>query len=207
MGKKKKSGKKKVHHVKRKYSLRNLNEILLEMDQKTEAGESLSDYDVKLRTTIQQTIDLIMDNRKLDLSMDSERHLDQALMMKGVAMQKEGVDEPDIVKYLSAIGSSYLLFEQINLLTSFSVIGDIYYNAEESDNLMIKAHMYLSPNNVVFDPYEAMERVADTCFVFKDIKPSLMGIKTADPDEVVRGLGVNLDPYRDIFVNEMLEAL
>ena len=55
--------------------------------------------------------------------------------------------------------------------------------------------------------YKAMDSVADTCFVFGDVKPYQMGVKNVDPDDVVRSIGVNLDAYRDIFLKEMLEAL
>ena len=67
--------------------------------------------------------------------------------------------------------------------------------------------MYLNPNNVTFDTYKALDSVADSCFVFADVKPYQMGVKNADPDDVVRSIGVNLDAYRDIFLKEMLEAL
>ena len=207
MAKTKKSGRKKTYHVKKKYTLRNLNEILRELDQKEETGEALTDYDEKLRTATQLAVDLVMNNSKLDLSRDSESHLDQALMMKGLAMLDGGESEGEIIKTLSETCASYLLFEQINLLTSFNVVADVHYNVEESDNLMIKAHMYLNPNNVTFDPYKAMGSVADTCFVFGDVKPYQMGVKNADPIDVVRSIGVNLDPYREVFSKEMLEAL
>ena len=34
-----------------------------------------------------------------------------------------------------------------------------------------------------------------------------MGIKNVGLDEVVRSIGVNLDPYRNIFSREVLEKL
>ena len=209
MAKKKKSGgsNKGKYTSKNKYSLKVLKELLAEMDQKVAAGEALSDYDVKLRTAIQQAMELIMNSRKLDLTADSERYLDQVLMAKGLMLQKDGVGEDEIRRTLASYGTSYLLLEQINLLTAFSADADIYYDADESENLRIKVNLKDSADSVVFDPFEAMERSKDSCFVFVDIKPAEMGIKSANPDEVVRSVGVNLDGYRDIFLHELLEKI
>lgn len=209
MAKKKKSGgsNKSKFTSKNKYSLKALKELLTEMDQRIAAGEALSDYDVKLKNAIQKAMNLVLNSRKLDLSGDSERYLDQVLMTKGLALQNEGVDEDEIKNTLASYATSYLLFEEINLLTAFSADADIYYDADESENLRIKANLKDSPDAVVFDPFEAMERAKDNCFVFLDIKPAEMGVKNADPDDVVRSIGVRLDAYRDIFLHAMLEKL
>ena len=209
MAKKKKSGgsNKGKYTSKKKYSMKVLKELLAEMDKKVAAGEALSDYDVKLKGAIQKALDLIMNSRKLDLSVESERYLDQVLMTKGLALQNKGVDEDEIKSTLASYATSYLLFEEINFLTTFSAAADIYYNAEESENLRIKANLKDSADFVVFDPFEAMERAKDDCFVFLDIKPAEMGVKTADPDDVVRSIGVRLDAYREIFLHEALGEL
>lgn len=209
MAKKKKSGgsNKGKYTSKNKYSLKVLKELLAGMDKKVAVGEALSEYEEKLKTAIQQAMELVMNSRKLDLTADSERYLDQVLMTKGLELQKDGVDEDEIKRTLSSYGVSYLLFEEINFLTAFTADADIYYNAKESDNLMLKANLKGSDEIVVFDPSDAMKRSEDTCFVFLDVKPFEMGVKTADPDEVVRSIGVNLDAYRDIFLHEMLGEL
>lgn len=208
MAKKKKSGgSNRSKYATKKYSLKVLKELLAEMDKKVAAGEALTEYDEKLKTAIQKAMELIMNSRKLDLSVESERYLDQILMTKGLELQKDGVDEDEIKRTLSSYGASYLLFEHINFLTAFTADADIYYNAEESDNLMIKANIKDSEDTVVFDPFEAMGRAEDNCFVFLDIKPAEMGVKNADPDDVVRSLGVRLDAYREIFLHEGLGEL
>ena len=209
MAKKKKSGgsNKSKYTSKNKYSLKVLKEMLSEMDKKVAAGEELTEYDEKLRDAIQKTMELIMNSRKLDLSVETERYLDQVLMIKGLELQKDGVDEDEIKSELASSATSYLLFEEINFLTATSAGADICYNAEESENLRIKANLKDSDDTVVYDPFEAMERAKDNCFVFLDIKPAEMGVKNADPDEVVRSLGVRLDAYREIFLHEMLGEL
>lgn len=209
MAKKKKSGgsNKGKYTSKNKYSLKVLRELLAEMDKKVAAGEALSDYDVKLKDAIQKTMDLIMNSRKLDLSVESERYLDQVLMTKGLSLQSEGFDEDEIKNTLASCATSYLLFEEINFLTAFSASADIYYTAEESENLRIKANLKDSDGFVVFDPFEAMKRAKDDCFVFLDIKPTEMGVKTADPEDVVRSIAVRLDAYREIFLHEGLGEL
>ena len=206
--KKKNSGsKKKTHHIKKKYSLKTLKEMLQEIETKVMAGEALTDYDEKMRSAIEYTVDFVMNYKNLDLTVDSERYLDKALAMKAVAMQEEGMEEGKIIKTLSEMAASYFLFEQTNFLSSSRVVADIYYNAEESDNLMIRANLFLNPNKVVFDPYKAMKRVADTCFEFVDVKPSQFGVKCDDPDEVVRSIKINLDTYKNLFISECVEPL
>lgn len=210
MAKKKKnnnSNKKKTHHIKKKYSLKTLKEMLQEIEAKAEAGVVLSDYDEKMRSAIEYTVDFVMNYKNLDLTIDSERYLHNALAAKGVNMLEEGMEEEEIIKTLSEMAASYFLFEQINFLSSSRVVADIYYNTEESDNLMIKANLFLNPNKVVFDPFKAMERVSDTCFEFVDVKPSQFGVKCDDPDEVVRSVRINLDAYKNLFISECVEPL
>ena len=186
-----------------------LNEIIQSTDLRIEASEEVSEYDLKLQSAAKKTVELMVetDNRKLDLSMDSEPILDEALSMKGVALQSKGVEEDQIIKTLTETGASYLLFEQINLLTSFGVVADVYYSKEESENLMIKAHMFMNPNNVFFDPYKALAEVSEKCFVFLDASPAKLGVPDADVDDIVRVLAVNLDAYRDKFRDELLAKL
>lgn len=209
--KKKKKGNAKKHYSggKKKYSLRVLNEIVKTTTSRIEAGEEVSEYDKKLLSAANKTVELMSEfgHSKLDLSRDSESYLDEVLARKGIAMQEDGADEEQIIKTLCEAGASYLLFEQINLLTSFGVVGDVYYNGEESENLMIKAHMFMNPNNVFFDPYITMEEVSGKCFIFHDVKPAEMGVEDANPDDVARALAVNLDSYRDIFSKNLLEKL
>lgn len=206
--KKRNSGsKKKTHHIKKKYSLKTLKEMLQEIEAKVVAGEVLTDYDEKMRSAIEYTIDFAINYKNLDLTVDSEKHLDKALAMKAVTMQEQGMEEGEIIKKLSEMAASYFLFEQTNFLSSSRVVADIYYNAEDSDNLMIRANLFLNPNKVVFDPYKAMERVADTCFEFVDIKPSQFGVKCDEPDEVVRSIKINLDAYKTLFISECVEPL
>ena len=129
MAKKKKSGgsNKSKYTSKNKYSLKVLKEMLSEMDKKVAAGEELTEYDEKLRDAIQKTMELIMNSRKLDLSVETERYLDQVLMIKGLELQKDGVDEDEIKSELASSATSYLLFEEINFLTATSAGADIYY--------------------------------------------------------------------------------
>ena len=128
-------------------------------------------------------------------------------MKKGLPLQEEGMEEEQIIKELASIEASYLLFEQINLLTSFKFVGDVYYDAEKPNDLLLKASIFLSPDKILFNVNEALSSVADKCFVFADISPAQMGIKNVGLDEIVRSIGVNLDPYRNLFSREVLEKL
>ena len=208
MATKKKKGKRtKKHRPKMKYSLKDLREMLRAIEKKSEEGEPLGEHERLLENAINQTLDISAISSKLNLSMDSESYLDEALMKKGMELQEEGMEEEQIIKELASIGASYLLFEQINLLTSFQFVGDVYYDGEKSNNLLLKASIFLSPDKILFDINEAMSNVADKCFVFTNISLAKMRVENVDSDKAIRALGVNLDPYRRIFSREVLEKL
>ena len=208
MATKKKKGKsKKRRQPKMKYSLKDLREMLKAIEMKSESGTPLDEREELLKVAIQQTIAISNTSSKLDLSSDSEGYLDEALMKKGLELQEEGLEEEQIINELASVAASYLLFEQINLLTSFKFVGDVYYDAEKPNDLLLKASIFLSPDKILFNVNEALSSVADKCFVFADISPAQMGIKNVGLDEIVRSIGVNLDPYRNLFSREVLEKL
>ena len=214
MAKKKKQSKntkKKYSGPKQVYTVRSLKEIIHATEQKLENNEAVSTFDEKLCKAASQALSLIKlateNGFKLDLSRDSEYYLMAALMTLGVNKQDEGTEEEQIIQELSETGASYLLFEQINMLRTFGVIGEVHYDPDQSANVIIKAHTIMKSKNVLFDTYDAMNRVSSECFIFKDVAPERMGIKDADPGEVVRGLAVNLDPYSLLVQNELLYQL
>ena len=59
----------------------------------------------------------------------------------------------------------------------------------------------------LFDTYDAMSRVADQTFIFKDVTPSKLGIEEPGADKTVRGLAVNLNPISVLIQNELLYKL
>ena len=156
--KKKDNKKRKYSGPKKIFSIRSLVEIIQSFEQKKESGESLSLFDEKLYFAARQALDFIESSSKhgikLDLSKDSEYYLAAALMTLGLEKKEEGLDEPKIVEELSKVGASYLLFEQINMLWSHGAIGEVYFDQEESDNILIKAHAIMKSKIVLFDVYE-----------------------------------------------------
>lgn len=209
--KKKDNKKRKYSGPKKIFSIRSLEEIIRSAEQKKELGESLSTFDEKISSAAKQALEFIESSAnhgiKLDLSKDSERYLAAALMFLGLEKQEEGKEEIEIKKELAEVAGSYLLFEQINMLWTKGTIGDVSYDEEFSDNVVIKAHAVLKTKNVLFDVYDAMNRVADQTFIFKDVTPSKMGIEDADADKTVRGLAVSFNPFSVLVENELLYKL
>ena len=128
-------------------------------------------------------------------------------MALGLDKQEEGKSEEQIKEELSEVAGSYLLFEQINMLWTKGAIGDVYYDQEVSDNAVIKAHAVMKTKIALFDTYDAMSRVADQTFIFKDVTPSKLGIEEPGADKTVRGLAVNLNPISVLIQNELLYKL
>lgn len=208
---KKDNKKRKYSGPKKIFSVKSLEEIIRSTEQKKESGEALSTFDEKLSFASKQTLEFIESSAnhgiKLDLSKDSERYLAAALMFQGLEKQEEGKEETEIKLELSEVAGSYLLFEQINMLWTKGAIGEVSYDEEFSDNVVIKAHAVLKTKNVLFDVYDAMSRVADQTFIFKDVTPSKMGIEDADADKTVRGLAVSFNPFSVLVENELLYKL
>lgn len=209
--KKKDNKKRKYSGPKKIFSIKSLEEKIKSAEQKRESGEALSTFDEKLCCAANQALEFIESSAnhgiKLDLSKDSERYLAGALMFLGLEKQEEGKEEAVIKNELAEVAGSYLLFEQINMLWTKGAIGDVSYDEEFSDNVVIKAHAVLKTKNVLFDVYDAMSRVADQTFIFKDVTPSKMGIEDADADKTVRGLAVSFNPFSVMVENELLYKL
>ena len=210
---KKKKGitKRKYSGPKKIFSVRSLEEIVKSFEQKKESEDTLSVFDEKLYYAAKQALDFIDSSAKhgikLDLSKDSEYFFAGALMALGLDKQEEGKDEEQIKEELAEVAGSYLVFEQINMLWTKGAIGDVYYDEEISENVVIKAHAVMKTKNVFFDTYDAMNRVADTTFIFKDVVPKKLGAEDADPDKVIRGLAVSLNPISILIENELLFKL
>ena len=210
---KKKKGitKRKYSGPKKIFSVRSLEEIVKSFEQKKESEDTLSVFDEKLYYAAKQVLDFIDSSVKhgikLDLSKDSEYFFAGALMALGLDKQEEGKDEEQIKEELAEVAGSYLVFEQINMLWTKGAIGDVYYDEEISENVVIKAHAVMKTKNVFFDTYDAMNRVADTTFIFKDVVPKKLGAEDADPDKVIRGLAVSLNPISILIENELLYKL
>lgn len=210
---KKKKGitKRKYSGPKKIFSVRSLEEIVKSFEQKKESEDTLSVFDEKLYYAAKQVLDFIDSSVKhgikLDLSKDSEYFFAGALMALGLDKQEEGKDEEQIKEELAEVAGSYLVFEQINMLWTKGAKGDVYYDEEISENVVIKAHAVMKTKNVFFDTYDAMNRVADTTFIFKDVVPKKLGAEDADPDKVIRGLAVSLNPISILIENELLYKL
>lgn len=210
---KKKKGitKRKYSGPKKIFSVRSLEEIVKSFEQKKESEDTLSVFDEKLYYAAKQVLGFIDSSVKhgikLDLSKDSEYFFAGALMALGLDKQEEGKDEEQIKEELAEVAGSYLVFEQINMLWTKGAIGDVYYDEEISENVVIKAHAVMKTKNVFFDTYDAMNRVADTTFIFKDVVPKKLGAEDADPDKVIRGLAVSLNPISILIENELLYKL
>lgn len=209
--KKKDNKKRKYSGPKKIYSIKSLEEIDSSVKQKREAGESVSVFDEKLFIAANQALEFIASSAnhgiKLDLSKSSEHYFAGALMALGLDKQEEGKSEEQIKKELSEVAGSYLLFEQINTLWTKGVIGDVWYDEEFSDNVVIKAHAVMKTKIALFDVYDAMSEVADQTFIFKDVTPSKLGVKGPDADKTIRGLAVNLNPISMLIQNELLYKL
>ena len=210
---KKKKGitKRKYSGPKKIFSVRSLEEIVKSFEQKKESEDTLSVFDEKLYYAAKQVLDFIDSSVKhgikLDLSKDSEYFFAGALMALGLDKQEEGKDEEQIKEELAEVAGSYLVFEQINMLWTKGAKGDVYYDEEISEKVVIKAHAVMKTKNVFFDTYDAMNRVADTTFIFKDVVPKKLGAEDADPDKVIRGLAVSLNPISILIENELLYKL
>lgn len=210
---KKKKGitKRKYSGPKKIFSVRSLEEIVKSFEQKKESEDTLSVFDEKLYYAAKQVLNFIDSSVKhgikLDLSKDSEYFFAGALMALGLDKQEEGKDEEQIKEELAEVAGSYLVFEQINMLWTKGAIGDVYYDEEISENVVIKAHAVMKTKNVFFDTYDAMNRVADTTFIFKDVVPKKLGVEDVDPDKVIRGLAVSLNPISILIENELLFKL
>lgn len=203
----KKSNRRKYNGPKKKYPLGKIKTLIVD----DAAVNTMGIYEQKLSDVADLAVSIALDASdrgiKLDFSRESESLLDRALLNKGMALLDEGIEESEIRKVLVELGAAYLLFEQVNLVESFKVHGDIVYAPEVSDNLLIKARLPMSSNYVLFDPRASLHKVEDICFVFKDIKPRELGVKAASADDISRALAINLDAYRDIVVKELLEKL
>ena len=209
--KKKDNKKRKYSGPKKIFSIRSLEEIVSSVEQKQEAGESASAFDEKLCFAAKQALQFIESSAKhgikLDLSKDSEYYFAGALMALGLDKQEEGKPEEQIKIELSEVAGSYLLFEQINMLWTKGAIGDIWYDEEFSNNVVIKAHAVMKTKIALFDVYDAMSKVADQTFIFKDVTPSKLGVEGSDADKTIRGLAVNLNPISVLVQNELLYKL
>ena len=209
--KKKDNNKKKYSGSKKIYSLRSLEEIVKSADQKFESGEPLSEYEEKLCFAAKQTLEFVKaaaeKGVKLDLSKESEYFINRPLVALGLDKQESGEDEAQIVNELSEIAGSYLLFEQINMLWAHGAIGELYYDPEVSDNVVIKAHAFMKTKSVMFDVYDAINRVSDKTFIFRDVTPKKVGVDGRDAEKPIRGLMVGFGPYSILVENELLFKL
>ena len=209
--KKKDNKKRKYSGPKKIFSIRSLEEIVSSVEQKRESGESVSSFDEKLFFAANQALEFIASSAKhnirLDLSKDSEYYFAGALMALGLDKQEEGKSEEQIKEELSEVAGSYLLFEQINMLWTKGAIGEVWFDQTVSDNAVIKAHAVMKTKIALFDTYDAMSRVADQTFIFKDVTPSKLGVEEPGADKTVRGLAVNLNPISELIQNELLYKL
>ena len=195
---------------KRRYSLRSLQKLIEELEDKINSGESISRLDEQLLSTATVVADFILLARKLnanpDLTVENEREFELSLAMVAAQWQGEGIGEPFIVQEIEKIAASYQLFELINMFNQFGVAADPVLN-EEASHLIICAGEPEDGERITFDTFEAMHRVKDTCFFFTDVNPHNMGIKEAKPEESTRSLAVNIQSFRDLVEKEFLQKL
>ena len=203
-----KNKKKKYHSVKKKYTIASLSETVKNYDLMVEENDELSEYDTKLYNTMTEVLEFTKESYdlgiKLDLNMETEKNQEKALAAVGFKMQKVGVEESAIVQKVMEIASSYQLFQLVNLLVRFNLKADIILD-DNTGRLIIKGSMPLNTKTVLFDPYSAMDRVKDECFLFKNMEIESNKAHDEGQVEAVRSFGVSLGSYRDIVVKELLE--
>ena len=189
--------------MKVKYRFRDLNQIYDSRVEKIKNGDAIDAFDAKFGAAAGYAMDLMDTVRnagtqrvRLDLTMNTEKNTDKALMVIAMMNISNGMSEEDCLNDLIKKMSSYQLFTLSNLLDQFNVDNEIVYEADMSENLLIRANDRDNKDNVVlFDPKAMMESVSDKCFEFVDVGLDYPGVK------------IGLDPYKRLVSRELLEKL
>lgn len=163
--------------MKVKYRFRDLAGIYNDLTAKMSGGEGVDDYEAKLGAAAGYAMDLIETARnagtqkvRLDLTAETEKNIDRALMIFAMRNLENGMSEEECVQDLIKRASSYQLFTLCNLLTRFDTANDIVLDTNMSESLLIKTNKADDSETVVyFDPKKMMESVSDKCFKFVDV--------------------------------------
>ena len=186
-----------------KYRFRDLDNLYNANTKKIKSGESISPFDAKLSIAAGHAMDLMdivrhagVNRVRLDLTMETERNTDKALMVIAMMNLEKGMSEEECTEDLIKKASSYELFTICNLLTDFGCENEIVYEPELSENLVIKAKKQTGEDeSITFDPKLMMEELREKCFIFVDM------------DEDQPGVFVSLNPYKNRVSGRLLEQL
>ena len=133
---------------------------------------------------------------RLDMTMETERYTDKALMVIAMMNLEKGMSGEECVEDLIKRASSYELFTICNFLTDFGCENEIIYEPEVSENLLIKAKKLTEEDETItFDPKLMMEELREKCFIFVDM------------DEDQPGVFICLDLYKNRVSGRLLEQL
>jgi len=157
-----------------KYRFKDLENLYKANAGKIESGESITPYEEKLSIAAGYAMDLMdtarnagMNRVRLDMTMNTEKNTDKALMIIAMMDLEKGMSEEACIEDLIKKASSYELFTICNLLTDFECENEIIYEPELSDNLLIKAKKMTGENETItFDPRLMMEELKEECFRF-----------------------------------------
>ena len=186
-----------------KYRFRDLDNLYNANAKKIKAGESIAPFDAKLSIAAGYAMDLMdtvrnagVNRVRLDMTMETERYTDKALMVIAMMNLEKGMSEEECTEDLIKKASSYELFTICNFLTDFGCENEIIYDPELSENLLIKAKKLTVENEIItFDPKLMMEELREKCFIFVDM------------DEDQPGVFVSLNLYKNRVSGRLLEQL
>ena len=186
-----------------KYRFRDLDNLYNANAKKIKAGESIAPFDAKLSIAAGYAMDLMdtvrnagVNRVRLDMTMETERYTDKALMVIAMMNLEKGMSEEECTEDLIKKASSYELFTICNFLTDFGCENEIIYDPELSENLLIKAKKLTVEDEIItFDPKLMMEELREKCFIFVDM------------DEEQPGVFVSLNLYKNRVSGRLLEQL
>lgn len=186
-----------------KYRFRDLDNLYNANADKIKSGENIATFDAKLSIAAGYAMDLMDTARnagvhrvRLDMTMNTEKYTDKALMVVAMLDLEKGMSEEECVDDLIKKAASYELFTLCNLLTDFGCENELIYEPEMSENLLIKAKKLTKEDETItFDPKLMMEELREKCFMF-------IHLEQDEPSPLI-----NLDLYKNRVSGRLLEQL